>query len=162
MVARGINKVILIGCLGKDPEIRYMANGTAVVNISMATTESWKDKQTSELKERTEWHRIVLFGKLAEIASSYLNKGSQVYIEGALRTRKWQGQDGNDRYTTEVVVGTRGVMQMLNNRYIKEDHVSSDNETQKLIDDDINIDMSHNEKLADESAENFNDDDIPF
>ena len=97
-----VNKVILIGNLGKDPETRYMPNGDQVTNITLATTESWKDKSSGEKKEATEWHRVVFFRRLAEIAGQYLKKGSQVYIEGRLRTRKWQGQDGQDRYTTEI------------------------------------------------------------
>lgn len=116
MASRGINKVILVGNLGQDPEIRYMPNGGAVANITIATSESWRDKQTGEQKERTEWHRVVIFGKLAEIAGEYLRKGSQVYIEGQLQTRKWQDQSGQDRYTTEVVVNIGGVMQMLGGR----------------------------------------------
>ncbi|MBP9714081.1 MAG: single-stranded DNA-binding protein [Sterolibacterium sp.] len=98
-----VNKVILVGNLGKDPETRYMPNGDAVTNITLATTESWKDKASGEKKEATEWHRVVFFRKLAEIAGQYLKKGSQVYIEGALKTRKWQDKDGQDRYTTEIV-----------------------------------------------------------
>ncbi|WP_323083946.1 single-stranded DNA-binding protein [Providencia alcalifaciens] len=113
MASRGINKVILIGHLGKDPEIRYMPNGGAVANITLATSESWRDKQSGELKEKTEWHGVVIFGKLAEVAGEYLKKGSQVYIEGSLQTRKWQDQSGQDRYTTEVVVNIGGSMQML-------------------------------------------------
>lgn len=113
MASRGVNKVILVGNLGQDPEVRYMPNGGAVANITLATSEIWRDKATSEKKEKTEWHRIVLFGKLAEVAGEYLRKGSQVYIEGALQTRKWQDQSGQDRYTTEVVVNVGGTMQML-------------------------------------------------
>ncbi|MBZ2279535.1 MAG: single-stranded DNA-binding protein, partial [Buchnera aphidicola] len=116
MASRGINKVILIGHLGQDPEVRYMPNGNAVVNMTLATSENWKDKNTGENKEKTEWHRIVLFGKLAEIAGEYLRKGSQVYIEGSLQTRKWQDQNGLERYTTEVLVNIGGTMQMLGNR----------------------------------------------
>jgi len=117
MATRGINKVILVGNLGQDPEVRFMPNGGAVANITIATSESWRDKQTGEQKERTEWHRVVLFGKLAEVAGEYLRKGSQVYIEGQLQTRKWQDQNGQDRYSTEVVVqGFNGVMQMLGGR----------------------------------------------
>ncbi|HEB82147.1 MAG TPA: single-stranded DNA-binding protein [Gammaproteobacteria bacterium] len=117
MAQRGVNKVILIGNLGADPEVKYMPSGDAVANLSLATSESWKDKNTGEMKEKTEWHRVVLFGKLAEVAGQYLKKGSKVYIEGQLQTRKWQGQDGQDRYTTEVVVrGFNGVMQMLDGR----------------------------------------------
>lgn len=115
-MARGVNKVILIGNLGNDPEVKSMPNGNSVTNISVATSESWKDKQTGEQRERTEWHRVVFFGKLAEIAGQYLRKGSKVYIEGALRTRKWQDQSGQDRYTTEVVVDMNGQMQMLDGR----------------------------------------------
>ncbi|MGJ3351709.1 single-stranded DNA-binding protein [Morganella morganii] len=116
MASRGVNKVILIGNLGQDPEVRYMPNGGAVTNITLATSESWRDKQTGEMKEKTEWHRVVIFGKLAEIAGEYLKKGSQVYIEGALQTRKWQDQSGQERYTTEVVVNIGGSMQMLGGR----------------------------------------------
>ncbi|EGK8382443.1 single-stranded DNA-binding protein [Salmonella enterica] len=116
MASRGINKVILIGHLGQDPEVRYMPNGGAVATLSLATSETWRDKQSGEQKEKIEWHRVVLFGKLAEIASEYLRKGSQVYIEGALRTRKWADQSGQDRNTTEVVVNVGGTMQMLSGR----------------------------------------------
>ena len=112
-MARGVNKVILVGNLGKDPEIRYMPNGNAVANLTLATTESWKDKQTGDQQEKTEWHRIVMFRRLAEIAGEYLKKGSQVYIEGKLQTRKWQDNSGNDRYTTEIIADE---MQMLGSR----------------------------------------------
>lgn len=117
MASRGVNKVILVGNLGSDPEIRYMPSGGAVANITIATSESWRDKATGEQREKTEWHRVALFGKLAEVAGEYLRKGSQVYVEGQLQTRKWQDQNGQDRYTTEVVVqGFNGVMQMLGGR----------------------------------------------
>jgi len=112
-MARGVNKVIVVGNLGNDPDTRYMPSGGAVTNLSVATNESWKDKQTGEQKERTEWHKVAMFGRLAEIAAEYLRKGSQVYIEGKLRTRKWQDQQGNDRYTTEIVADE---MQMLGGR----------------------------------------------
>ena len=112
-MARGINKVILVGNLGADPETRYMPSGSAVTNLSVATSESWKDKQTGEQKDRTEWHKVVMFDRLAEIAAEYLRKGSQVYIEGKLQTRKWQDRDGNDRWTTEVRASE---MQMLGGR----------------------------------------------
>jgi single-strand DNA-binding protein len=112
-MARGVNKAIIVGHLGRDPEVRYTAGGAAVVNFSVATTESWKDKQTGENTERTEWHRVVMFGRLAEIAGEYLKKGSQVYLEGRLQTRKWQDQGGQDRYTTEIVAND---MQMLGGR----------------------------------------------
>lgn len=112
-MARGVNKVILIGNLGQDPETRFMPSGGAVTNVTLATSEAWKDKSTGQMNERTEWHRIVFFNKLAEIAGEYLKKGSKVYVEGSLRTRKWQGQDGQDRYTTEIVASE---MQMLDGR----------------------------------------------
>ena len=112
-MARGINKVILVGNIGGDPETRYMPSGSAVTNITLATNETWKDKQTGEKKERTEWHRVALFNRLAEVSAEYLRKGSQVYIEGKLRTRKWQGKDGQDRYTTEIIASE---MQMLGGR----------------------------------------------
>ena len=112
-MARGINKAIIVGTLGQDPDVRYTANGSAVANISVATNESWRDKATGESQERTEWHRIVLFGKLAEIAQQYLTKGSQAYFEGRIQTRKWQDQSGNDRYSTEIVANE---MQMLGGR----------------------------------------------
>ena len=112
-MARGVNKVIIVGNLGQDPETRYMPSGSAVTNFTVATNESWKDKQTGEQKERTEWHRVSMFNRLAEVAAEYLRKGSQVYIEGKLRTRKWQGKDGSDRYTTEIIADE---MQMLGGR----------------------------------------------
>lgn len=112
-MARGVNKVILIGNLGSDPEVKYMPNGGAVANVSLATSEAWKDKNTGEQQERTEWHRVVFFRRLAEIAGEYLKKGSKVYIEGKLQTRKWQDKDGVDRYTTEIVANE---MQMLDSK----------------------------------------------
>lgn len=116
MAQRGVNKVILVGTLGQDPEVRYMQGNKAVANLSLATNESWRDKQTGEMKEKTEWHRVVLFGKLAEVAGEYLKKGAQVYIEGQLRTRKWTDQAGIEKYTTEIVVGQNGSMQMIGSR----------------------------------------------
>jgi single-strand DNA-binding protein len=112
-MGRGINKAVIVGTLGKDPEIRYAQNGNAVVNISVATNESWKDRQTGEAQERTEWHRIVMFGKLGEIAQQYLKKGSQAYFEGRIETSKWQDQSGKDRYTTQIIARE---MQMLGRR----------------------------------------------
>jgi single-strand DNA-binding protein len=112
-MARGVNKVIIVGNLGGDPETRYMPSGAAVTNMTVATNESWKDKQTGEQKERTEWHKVAMFNRLAEIAAEYLRKGSQVYIEGKLRTRKWQDQNGQDRWTTEIIADE---MQMLGGR----------------------------------------------
>ena len=112
-MARGVNKVILVGNLGKDPETRYMPSGSAVTNLTLATSESWKDKQTGEQQDRTEWHKIAMFGRLAEIAAEYLRKGSQIYVEGKLRTRKWQDKEGKDRWTTEIVADE---MQMLGSK----------------------------------------------
>lgn len=116
MAARGVNKVILVGHLGQDPDVRYMPNGGAVANLTLATSETWRDKQSGELRENTEWHRVVMFGKLAEVAGEYLRKGAQVYIEGQLRTRHWQDDAGITRYVTEVLVGQNGTMQMLGGR----------------------------------------------
>ena len=140
----GINKVIIVGNLGNDPEIRTMPNGEAVANISVATSESWTDKNTGERREVTEWHRIVLYRRLAEIAGQYLRKGSQVYVEGRLKTRKWQDQNGQDRYTTEI---QGDVLQMLDSRQ------SGDNQDKPSA--------SGKPKQKKESADNF-DDDIPF
>ena len=113
MASKGVNKVILIGNLGKDPEVRFLPSGSAVCNFSVATSESWKDKQTGQKQEKTEWHNISMFGKLAEIAGEYLRKGSKVYIEGSIQTRKWQDKDGNDRYTTDIKARD---MQMLDSK----------------------------------------------
>ena len=116
MAQRGVNKVILIGNVGNDPDVKYTQNGGAVTNLTIATSETWRDKATGEQRDKTEWHRVVLFGKTAEIAGEYIRKGSKVYIEGQLQTRKWQDKDGVDRYTTEVVVNIGGTMQMLGAR----------------------------------------------
>ncbi len=113
MATRGVNKVILVGNLGNDPEVRYSQGGAAITNVSVATSETWKDKQTGQPQERTEWHRVVFFNRLAEIAAEYLRKGAKVYVEGSIRTRKWQDKDGQDRYTTEIVANE---MQMLDSR----------------------------------------------
>jgi len=113
MASRGVNKVILVGNLGQDPETRFLPSGGAVTNVTIATSETWKDKTSGQQQERTEWHRVVFFNRLGEIAGEYLRKGSKVYVEGSLRTRKWQGQDGQDRYTTEIVANE---MQMLDSR----------------------------------------------
>jgi single-strand DNA-binding protein len=112
-MARGINKVILVGNLGNDPDVRYTAGGAAVANVSIATSEAWKDRESGEMQEKTEWHKVVFFGKLAEIVAEYLKKGSQIYVEGRLQTRKWQDKEGNDKYTTEIVANE---MQMLGGR----------------------------------------------
>ena len=143
-MARGINKVILVGNLGKDPEVRYMANGGAVCNVTLATTESWKDKQTGEQKDKTEWHNIVFYRRLAEIAGEYLRKGSQIYVEGKLQTRKWQDKNGNDRYTTEIIATE---MQMLGSRGGSADFGSSS--------------APQAAPAAAEATDDF-DDDIPF
>ena len=113
MASRGVNKCIILGNLGNDPDVKYTASGSAIANLTVATSEEWKDKATGESKSLTEWHRVVLFGKLAEVAGEDLRKGSQVYIEGQLRTRKWTDQSGQEKYTTEIVVGMNGVMQMI-------------------------------------------------
>lgn len=134
---KGINKVILVGNLGADPETRYMPSGAAVTNIRIATSESWKDKNTGEQQERTEWHSIAFFGRLAEIAGEYLHKGSQVYVEGSLRTRKWQDKEGNDRYTTEVIATE---MQMLGGRGGEQKQSAQPKPTQppkQQFDDDV-------------------------
>ena len=128
----GINKVILVGNLGAKPEVKYASNGNAISNLSVATSESWTDKSTGQKQERTEWHRVSLFGKLAEIAGQYLDKGSKVYVEGKLQTRKWQDQSGQDRYTTEVVVsGFNGTLQMLDRRDDSSSSAPSENVTVK-------------------------------
>lgn len=147
-MARGINKVILVGNLGNDPDLRYTAGGAAVANISVATAETWKDKNSGEQKEKTEWHRCVAFGRLAEIIGEYLRKGSQVYIEGKLQTRKWQDKDGQDRYTTEIVANE---MQMLGSK----DSSASDRAASNRSD------QSPQPTPATGSADDF-DDDIPF
>ncbi|OCG64095.1 hypothetical protein A9G48_04000 [Gilliamella sp. wkB18] len=159
MANRGINKVILVGNLGLNPEVRCLPNGGVVANISIATSKTWKDKQTGESRDKTEWHRVVIFGKLAEVAGEYLRKGSQVYIEGRLQTRKWQDQSGQDRYINEVIVSDRGTLQMLGNGNSGGDN----NVPQQNLGKNTNNTTSqqptpppHNEPLMD-----F-DDDIPF
>lgn len=147
-MARGVNKVILVGNLGQDPEVKYMPSGQAVCNISVATTDSWNDKSSGEKQERTEWHRVVFFRRLAEIAGEYLRKGSQVYIEGRLQTRKWQDQSGADRYTTEIVANE---MQMLGGR-------GGSNEMPPAEQD---FGSAAPAKSAPSTADDF-DDDIPF
>ncbi|MGR7246872.1 single-stranded DNA-binding protein [Klebsiella aerogenes] len=125
MSSRGVNKVIIVGRLGQDPEVRYAPSGAAFANITVATSEQWRDKQTGEQKEQTEWHRVVISGKLAEIAGEYLRKGSEVYLEGKLRTRKWTDQNGVDKYTTEIQVGINGTMQMLGGKQAGNEQNSS-------------------------------------
>ncbi|WP_343192127.1 single-stranded DNA-binding protein [Buchnera aphidicola (Formosaphis micheliae)] len=179
MASRGINKVILVGNLGQDPEVRYMPNGSAVANITLATSETWKDKNTGIMKEKTEWHRVVLFGKLAEIAREYLRKGAQVYIEGCLQTRKWKDQNGIDRYTTEIIVNISGTMHMLGHRNTS-NVTTSNNDIQNnqnnlleknklknnnVINNDNILTPFHknDESIHEEASQvNFDDDDIPF
>lgn len=152
-MARGVNKVIIIGNLGADPEVRYMPSGAAVTNIRVATSEGWKDKQSGEMQERTEWHRIVFFNRLAEIASEYLRKGSKVYIEGSLRTNKWQDQNGADRYTTEIIANS---MQMLDSKGGGGAHSSSSASSASANYSQEQVPTSEPEMAAE-----F-DDDIPF
>ncbi len=162
-MARGVNKVILVGTLGNDPEVKYMPNGGAVTNLSIATNESWTDKNTGQKQERTEWHRIVAFRRLAEIMGEYLRKGSQVYIEGKLQTRKWQDQSGQDRYTTEIVANE---MQMLGGRSGGTGDFSGSNNQQQQTAPQ-NQSPAPQQAPAQQSsapAQNFDDfdDDIPF
>ena len=160
MANRGINRVILIGNLGQDPEVRYMPNGNAVANFSVATSESWKDKQTGETRDRTEWHRVVVFGKLAEIAGEYIKKGTQVYLEGQLQTRKWQDQSGQDRYTTEVVINPiGGTLQILGSRENGAD--DRENSTQNSSSRQPNKNAPAPQPKAPEPPMDF-DDDIPW
>jgi len=152
-MARGVNKVILVGNLGADPETRYTASGSAITNIRIATTESWRDKTSGEQQERTEWHRVVFFNRLAEIAGEYLRKGSQVYVEGTLRTRKWQDQGGQDRYTTEVVANE---MQMLGGR-------AGDNQDRSIQGGGFRDNQQSGRQVADAPTDDgFAEDDIPF
>ena len=153
-MARGINKVILVGNLGNDPEVRYMPNGGAVATISVATSDSWKDKQTGEMQDRTEWHRVVFFSRLAEIVGEYLRKGSKIYVEGSLRTRKWQDKNGADRYTTEIVASE---MQMLDSKGA----VGLQDKATAGISAASAGDSDSFDQLNAEPVDNF-DDDIPF
>ena len=149
----GINKVILVGNLGAKPEVKYASNGNAISNLSVATSESWTDKSTGQKQEKTEWHRVSLFGKLAEIAGQYLDKGSKVYVEGKLQTRKWQDQNGQDRYTTEVVVsGFNGTLQMLDRR---------DNSSSTAPSADVTENGKTEPSISPVSKDEF-EDDIPF
>ncbi|MEY0407507.1 single-stranded DNA-binding protein [Providencia rettgeri] len=153
MASRGVNKVILVGNLGQDVEMRYMPNGGAAANLTLATSESWRDKQSGEMREKTEWHRVVIFGKLAEVAGEYLKKGSQIYIEGSLQTRKWQDQSGQDRYTTEVVVNVGGSMQMLGGNGGNQAGSQQPARQPK---------QSQQQAQQNEPPMNFDDSDIPF
>ena len=153
-MSRGVNKVILVGNLGQKPEMRYIeTTQTAVANLSIATTEEWKDKSTGEKRDKTEWHRVVFFGNLAEIAEKYLDKGSSIYVEGKIQTRKWKDKDGNDRYTTEVL-GNQ--LTMLGSRG------SSDNSNQMESSSDQMESSSDTPFPEDDSGEGLTDDDIPF
>ena len=154
-MARGVNKVILVGNCGQDPETRFMPSGGAVTNLSIATSESWKDKTSGEPQERTEWHRVVLFNRLAEIAGEYVKKGSKLYVEGSLRTRKWQGQDGQDRYTTEIV-GSE--MQMLDSRNSQGGFDTSQQGAAQMSNQSASPQAA---PQAPQGMESF-DDDIPF
>ena len=160
-MARGINKVILVGNLGADPEVRYMPSGGAVANVSIATSTSWKDKQTGEQKEKTEWHRVVFFNRLGEIAGEYLRKGSQVYVEGRLQTRKWQDQSGQDRYTTEIVANE---MQMLGGRSGASMGGGAQAPAQNFGDDGYTASNTSSNASSSQPAPDFDsfDDDIPF
>jgi single-strand DNA-binding protein len=157
-MARGVNKVILIGNLGQDPEVRYMPNGNAVTNITLATSESWKDRETGQPQERTEWHRVVFFRRLAEIAGEYLHKGSQVYIEGKLQTRKWQDQSGADRYTTEIVANE---MQILGGRGGSAQAMPDMGADTNSYSDESPAPKSKSSAAAGGLSDDF-DDDIPF
>lgn len=149
-MARGINKVILIGNLGADPEVRYMPSGNAVTNVTLATSTSWKDKQTGEQQDRTEWHRVVFFNRLAEIAGEYLRKGSKVYVEGSLKTRKWQDKSGQDRYTTEIVANE---MQMLDSKGGSGNDFSGSSSSSTA---------GSRQPVAETTVDESFDDDIPF
>ncbi|XZR53136.1 MAG: single-stranded DNA-binding protein [Enterobacteriaceae bacterium] len=164
MAIKGINKVILIGYLGQNPKIRYISNGNAVTNFSIATSEVWKDKITNEQKEKTEWHKIVIFGKLAEIANEYLKKGSQVYIEGTLQTRKWIDKNENERYITEIIIKLGGVMLMLNknqNNQILEKHKDLKNKNNNNFSINDKINFNEEDNINNKQEINF-EDDIPF
>lgn len=159
MGSKGVNKVILVGNLGQDPEVRYLPAGGAVANITLATSESWRDKQTGETKEKAEWHRVVLFGKLAEVAGEYLRKGSQVYIEGKLTTRKWTDQGGQDRYATEVHVNVGGTMQMIGGR--QEGSTGNRPQQNQQSQQPQQQNAQSNQRGSNEPPMDF-DDDIPF
>lgn len=157
-MARGVNKVILIGNLGQDVEVNQTAGGIAVANLSLATDESYKDRQTGQMVPKTEWHRVVLFGKLAEIGGQYLKKGSKVYIEGKLQTRKWQNQDGVDQYSTEILVDTKGQMQMLDSK----PSIPAKNETPSPAPENHAPAPDGKAPLHEGIGNEPNDDDIPF
>lgn len=157
-MARGVNKVILIGNLGNDPEVRYTPSGSAVASVSLATSETWKDKQSGELQDRTEWHRIVFFNRLAEIVGEYLHKGSKIYVEGSLRTRKWQDKNGMDRYTTEIIANEMHMLDSRGSNIPHEKHKAGTTDTP------VHHDVEHHASPAPASdvAMPPADDDIPF
>lgn len=156
-MARGVNKVILIGNLGNDPEVRYTPSGSAVANLSLATSETWRDKQSGELQDRTEWHRLVFFNRLAEIVGEYLRKGSKIYVEGTLRTRKWQDKSGMDRFTTEIITSE---MHMLDNRSAGSSGVEQQ-QAKKEVSESTTSAVS-TETETDTETQSNEDDDIPF
>lgn len=158
-MARGVNKVILIGNLGADPEVRQTPNGNAVSNITMATSSAWRDKQSGEMQERTEWHRIIFFNRLAEIVGEYLHKGSKIYIEGSLKTRKWQDKSGNDRYTTEIIANE---MQILDSRNSSNNHNEKNSYQDKQPATQMAGGNSSGNSSGNVSQPSFDDDDIPF
>lgn len=158
MSTKGVNKVIIVGNLGGDPEVRFMPNGTAVANFTVATSESWKDKQTGEPKEKTEWHRIVIYQRLAEIAGEYLRKGAKVYLEGKLHTRKWQNQQGQDQYTTEIIVNN---MQMLGRAGGVQQQSNNRQQNQSGFNQQQNNNQHQNNQRPQKPTIDF-DDDIPF
>lgn len=161
-MARGVNKVILVGTCGQDPEVRYLPNGNAVTNLSLATSEQWTDKQTGQKVEKTEWHRVSMFGKVAEIAGEYLRKGSQVYIEGKLQTREWE-KDGIKRYTTEIVVDMQGIMQLLGGKP-QQDGSQQQSQQARQPAPRTSGQQSRPQQAAPQPAPDFDsfDDDIPF
>lgn len=158
-MSRGINKVILIGNLGNDPEIRYTPSGSAVANVSLATSEVWRDKQSGELQERTEWHKVVFFNRLAEIVGEYLHKGSKIYVEGSLRTRKWQDKNGVDRYTTEIIANEMHILDSRSGGHV-------DAEGKHHHHSEVKASVSHPVEpvvtATTDIASDFGDDDIPF
>ncbi len=162
-MARGVNKVILIGTLGKDPEIKYAANGNAIANLSVATSEHWNDRATGEKVQKTEWHRVSMFGKLAEIAGQYLKKGSLVYLEGKLQTRKWTDQNGQDRYTTEVVLsGFDSKMEMLGGGAGRDVAFDSGQQPPAPTNQPMQNNPSPVQKAPTYAPNDFDDDDVPF
>lgn len=159
MATRGVNRVILVGNIGNEPELRYMPNGNAVASVSLATSDTWKDKNTGEPQERTEWHRTVFFGKIAEIVGQYVHKGSKLYVEGRLQTRKWTDQQGVERYTTEIVVDMGGAMQILDSK--PEGQQAPSNQQQRPQQAQQNRPQS-NQQAAPPQYEDFDDESIPF